>query len=185
LKEMTRIAVVLAVAVSLAALAARGDVHEGDVAVPGVRSANYEFAYQRLHDAGLRVRIERPLTIASLCAPLVGSQTPVAGTKVPEGSLVVLEDAMCFFGLPVHRDVSAVVPDFTGEAPSRAAKWARSNGLFFEMRLAALDAGDAPSFFDNFQVERQEPAPGAILTPGLSRGNSFKQTPLVVFAKSD
>ena len=183
---MTRRTVVLAVAVSLAAaLAARGDVDEGDVAVPGVRSANYEFAYQRLHDAGLRVRIERPLTIASLCAPLVGSQTPVAGTKVSEGSLVVPEDPMCFFGLPVVRDVSAVVPDFTGEAPSRAAKWAQSNGLFFELHLAALDAGDGPSFFDNFQVERQEPAPGATLTPGLSMGNSFRATPLVVFAKSD
>ena len=155
---------------------------ERDAVVPGVRSANWQFAYQRLHDAGLRVRIKTPLVVGSLCAPLVRYQDPVAGTRVRAGSVVTLTPAPCIHGSPVVSKVSAVVPDFRGEVPSRTAEWASSHGLLFELHLPALDAGDAPSFFENFRVIRQQPAPGATLAPGVRVGQGFRPTPIRAFA---
>jgi hypothetical protein len=58
------------VACAVAALAGCAGGDADQVGVPGIRSAGFRFAYDRLHAAGLRVSVPGGLRTESLCTPI-------------------------------------------------------------------------------------------------------------------
>jgi beta-lactam-binding protein with PASTA domain len=150
------------------------------VVVPGIRSANVVFAYERLHAAGLRVAIPSGLAIESLRMPLVRTQTPVAGARVARGSTVRLDSFFSFTGSPTGAPSLAVVPSLHGRSASAAPAWAERKDMYWRVALPPLTAGDATTLLDNFRIVGQRPRPGTLLRHGYLRGRAFHVTPLVI-----
>jgi hypothetical protein len=160
---------------------------EETVAVPGVRSASVEFAYRRLHDAGLRVAIPASLDLSSQRSVMVRDQSPRAGAAVARGSVVTLTTAGGVIGsiaVP-RRQPRASVPSFVGADPDAVVRWAERNRLLWRVALPPLRAGHADSLLANYRVLRQTPAPGAHLRLGVQLAHGFRPTPISVVARSD
>lgn len=155
------------------------------VAVPGVRSANPFFAYERLRAAGLRVSIPAGLDVHSLRGANVQSQSPPPGARVRRGSTVVLTLRPGLIGSPTGQTPMprAVAPDFTGQSAAEAVRWATAEQLYWHVRLAPLADGNADTLLDNYTVIQQQPRAGVRLELGKRVGRGFRPTPITVTAE--
>jgi hypothetical protein len=178
----------LAVAVTATVLAASGIAlasSANTVAVPHV-GRDYFAAYQRLHAAGLRVTIPRPLSPDSLSMPTLGRVSPPPGSRVARGSVVTLYDCRCSAlgspGVPSGPLPRYVVPNFVGARVSAAAAWVRGKALYFRADIGRLTSGNARDLYGNYRVQRQRPRPGGVISLGRRAGTNggFLPTPVVV-----
>ncbi len=126
-----------------------------DVSVPPA-AGNVLTAYDRLHAAGLRVSIAGPFTAAAS----VGRTEPVAGTRVPIGTVVMLYLTKPTRGVAAASHRSVRPPNFLTHRVSAAFGWALARGLKFTAHLGALHGGNAPELLANFVIGAQRPAPG-------------------------
>lgn len=164
--------------------------------VPDAVSRDMFASYERLHRAGLRVRLSASFsagTLPSSCSPRIATQRPRAGQPTRFGSVVTLglRPQFCLVGspgVPTGKLPSAIVPDFIGKRVSVAVAWADRHDLYSEEDdLPALHAGAAAHLLDNYRVVGQQPAPGSLLSLGVGHrsGNtgSFLPTPLVLYGR--
>jgi len=133
--------------------------------VPDIQASagDYEVAYAMLHRAGFRVSTDITFSLGSSCGIPSGTR-PAAGTKLQAGSTVhVVGFSPCGSRAFIIPEPScpkrpALVPDLRGETLSSAV---RENGCFsITATLPRLDSANAPSFLDNYLVERQLPKAG-------------------------
>jgi hypothetical protein len=156
------------------------------VVVPRVHGLEISTAYARLHRAGLRVTItqgfENSLVHGNVLVPKqVQSMTPASGQLVKAGSIVTLIlRCQCRRGtIRGKRRPAYRVPDFRRRRASVAYNWVRSKIVFLIAHLGPLQAGDAPTLFANYRINRQSPKPGTILRVSTPDGRT---TPLTIWA---
>ena len=160
-----------------------GTAAEATVVVPDVRGTDVTQGYGLLRENDLCVAIPQPFSAESLHVPLVARQRPLPGTRVARGTTVTLTLESGSLGSPAWEPTEATVPDFVGESVSDAVHWANEAGLFWEVNgLGRLRASRSESLLDAYRVERQRPAPGSKLRPGIV-DDGFLLTPLVIDAE--
>jgi hypothetical protein len=159
-------AVALVVVLGITVKYATRTRHPDTVVVPGVRGGGFPFAFERLRSSGLRVAIPSTLHFTATSGnPSVSKQTPVAGTRVPWGSVVTLRPPT--FGgpigspdgparLPVYR-----VPDFGGRPLAEAVAWTHGKVVYWASDLPPLPPSSAKHLFDAYRVTSQRPSAGS------------------------
>jgi hypothetical protein len=162
----------------------------GTAVVPRVAGTGLLAAYDRLHAAGLRVRIPARVWFDSLAPPRVARAVPAAGRRVAPGSVVTLYLRRGVGRLRVSggRLPKYTVPRFVGGDVSAAQSWVGSKELAFRAYLAPLTADNGLGFFANYRVTRQQPRAASRLTLGYraigARGRiTFRVTPLTVWGR--
>ena len=140
--------------------------------VPNIQASqgDYEVAYAMLHKAEFRVSTDITFSLGGSCGIPFGTR-PAVGTRLRAGSTVHVVGSR--YGEPGFSACGsrafiipepscpkrpALVPDLRGETLSSAV---RENGCFsITATLPRLDSANAPSFLDNYLVERQLPKAG-------------------------
>lgn len=160
------------------------------VVVPRVRGKEVSAAYAQLHQAGLRVSINKGFEMSLVGQPPhnilvpkeVVSMRPAAGRRVRPGSVVTLVlRCDCTKGsIRTRRKPAYRVPDFAGRLVSAAYGWVRPKILLFVAHLGPLHAGDARTLFGNYHISRQSPTPGTMLRFANRDGRT---TPLTVWGE--
>jgi hypothetical protein len=187
------LAVLLASASSVVSSASASKPHVGKVAIPRVVGDDLQTAYDRLHDAGLRVSIPAgiQLNTSGFSTLLAVKISPRPGHRVARDSTVTLTLGCPTCGLgspavPIHMPKYRV-PEFVGHRASAASAWVNGKTLYFAVHLGPLIGGNAHHLYGNYEVTRQEPTAGTLLTlgqgtssPGGSSG-TFLPTPLTVW----
>jgi beta-lactam-binding protein with PASTA domain len=135
------------------------------VAVPDVvrpASVAADEAAAALHRAGLRIAIRGPFSISSYSdQPLVVSQFPAPGTRVPAGTAVRLAaelergTVIC----PIRRRVAS---DVVGETLAQAE---RALGVAFSAVIPPLPPSRVTRWEDAYRVSSQSIAPGSSIAP--------------------
>lgn len=129
-------------------------------------------AYRRLRNRGLRAAIPSSFSVASLCMPSAGAQSPRARARVRRGTVVSLSGLRCALaspGMPVPPPPSVVVPELIGTSLSSAVSWAEAAGLAWQVdELAPLEPSWQMELFDNYVVRAQRPAAGSTATAGMA-----------------
>jgi hypothetical protein len=125
-------------------------------------------AYDRLHEAGLKVAIRNSFSIQSNVGLSSSPPEPRQGSVVPRGSVVTIGARSGLLGSLVYwankPPPSEKIPDFVGGSPTGVRRWADSRDIYWRIQsLPALPAGDRPHLLDNYVVVKQSPAPGTVL----------------------
>ncbi len=142
----------------------------GTVQVPAVKDLKIDEARRVMSDLGLRVETER-VTSPSLEADVVLEQSPEAGVRVAEGSLVTLKVST--------GTTQPTVPSVVGLSASEAQSQLAQFGLTWEIREKKDDVAEAGT------VVSQEPRAESVVTPGalvildVAVSSSKKQIPKV------
>lgn len=142
----------------------------GTVEVPAVKDLKIDEARRVLSDLGLRLETERK-TSTSVEADVVIGQTPEAGVRVSEGSVVTLQVST--------GTTQPTVPSVVGLSVSEAQSQLAQFGLTWEIREKKDDVAEAGT------VVSQEPRAESVVTPGavvvldVAVSSSKKQVPKV------
>lgn len=127
------------------------------VVVPRV-ATGLQFAYARLHAAGLGVSVPS-VVFGNGRIPVVLGFVPAPGARVTAGAVVRLRVRWRrrSGGSPAR---AGVVPRFVGRRASIVDGWARHGHVGLVLRLGPLRAGRAPTLLDNYVVVRQSTGAG-------------------------
>ena len=173
--------VVVAVVVGLALKRTR---HDDTVVVPGVRSGNVLFAFERLRESGLRVAIPSTIRFLPTSSPRVTGQTPPGGTRVEPDSVVTLRLSSGGIGSPAGPDDLPVyrVPGFSGKPLADAVAWTKGKVLYWASDMPPLAPSSAQHLFDAYVVKSQHPQAGSNLKLWVRTrdGEGVRLTPLTL-----
>jgi hypothetical protein len=148
------------------------------VTVPAAAAnADIFHTYQALHDAGLRVTLTKQVDLNSLDG-LGVTLSPGVGARVPAGSTIRISPGLGAIGSPgvLKSDPHFVVPDFSGQSPGNAVRWANQHDMYWAVDLPPITASAAPQLLDAYRLLGQQPPPGATITEGVTHGTSFRPT---------
>jgi beta-lactam-binding protein with PASTA domain len=162
--------------------AARGTARNQLVTVPAAAARSDIFgAYDALHRLGLRVTLTRQADVNSLDG-LGVKLSPSVGTRVLRGTTVKITPAGVAIGSPavLTSDPHYVVPNFAGQPPSSAVRWATRHDMYWAVDLSPITASEAPHLLDAYGILSQQPRAGATITQGVTVGRGFRPTPLTL-----
>ena len=185
MKRLAAAVLVVGMVVALSGLAA---AHGRVVVVPRVIGQQMVTAYRHLHEAGLRVTIPTPIGKGSSRNSFLWTywalrETPVAGQRVPDDSVVTLSVGCNACGgalVAPPKQPTYRVPGFVGGSAAIAYGWVRHRVLEFVPSLGPLRGGNAATLFENYRVTSQSPAPGSKLKYSTRSG---RITPLSISAR--
>jgi beta-lactam-binding protein with PASTA domain len=139
------------------------------VAAPDVVGLDVLSAYDALHEAGLAVRIDEPVSVAFNFVASARDQSPAGGTPGRPGAPVALTLGTGPYGLlPPGGRVR--VPRLIGKPFPKALETLRAVGLMWSAApLPPLPASMRPTLLDNYRVTKQQPKAGTRFTQTVSR----------------
>jgi len=152
------------------------------VTVPAAAARSDIFgAYDALHRLGLRVTLTRQADFNSLDGLAVRLSPPV-GSRVLRGSTIQITPAGVAIGSPavLKSDPHYLVPNFAGQPPDSAVRWATRHNMYWAVDLPPITASEAPHLLDAYGIVGQRPRPGGTIVQGVRVGHGFRPTPLTL-----
>ena len=147
-----------------------GDSTTGTVVVPSIERTLLSEAEGQLKERGLRYNVQRENS-ATLAADTVIKQTPVAGAKVAEGSLVTLTVAT--------GSTKPTVPNLVGMTTDQAKSVLFSYGLSMLIQERKDDSVDPGTIVSQEPRAESEVESGATVTVSVAVSSGEKTVPKV------